>query len=504
MLRVGDRVVPDISARRWPARTRLFIDGAWADAAAGAATSRISPATGEVIAEIPQAGAEDLDRAVRAARAGHERLVALTPHERAQLVHRVADRLEARRDDIALALTLDQGKVYRTEALLEATNCARHYRIAAEGVLRLEGAVLPSADRNKRVITIRQARGVYAIITPWNFPANIPSEYLAPALATGNAVVWKPASTAAVVATVMAECFAEADLPAGAFNMLVGPGPTLGEALVAHSGVDAVGFTGEGSTGERIALRAPLKPLLLELGGNGPTIVWSDADLAAAARATATAALKNAGQICSATERVLVHEDVHSEFVALLLEEVRAVRLGMPLEEDTTMGPLNNPGVASKVRTHVEDAVRRGAALLAGGSPASGLPTELYFDATLLDGVTPEMLVFQEETFGPVIPVTSFRNESEALSLADRSSLGLTASVWTRDLRRGFLIAERLRSGLVAVNEGSHYWEPHLPFGGAPGKRSGIGRLGGREALMQMTETKTIVLDLSDRHSSLQ
>jgi succinate-semialdehyde dehydrogenase/glutarate-semialdehyde dehydrogenase len=323
----------------------------------------------------------------------------------------------------------------------------------------------------------------------------MPAEILAPALAAGNAVVWVPAPTTSACSVKLAECLAEADLPPGVCNLVTGPGPVVGDEVAANPGTHAVGFIGSIATGHRVAERAAGKELLLEMGGNGPLVVLDDADLDRAVEATLTACYLNAGQSCTAGERVLVQETVHDGFVARLAEAVRdRVRLGDPFDEATTMGPLNNGAVVEKTERHVRDAVDRGASPVVGGRRSELGP--LFYEPTVLDGVTEEMEVAREETFGPVAPVTAIASEEEAIRIVDSSPYGLLAAVFTRDLRRGLRFAEAVRTGWVNVNEGTNYWESHLPFGGRAGSRSGVGRVGGRFSLERLTELKTIVVDL--------
>jgi acyl-CoA reductase-like NAD-dependent aldehyde dehydrogenase len=295
----------------------------------------------------------------------------------------------------------------------------------------------------------------------------------------------------------LAECVAEAELPAGVFNLVTGHGAVVGDEIAAHPGVHAIGFIGSIATGHRVAERAAGKALLLEMGGNGPLVVLDDADVDAAVAATLTASFLCAGQSCTAGERFLVHEAVHDEYLDRLAAAVaREIRLGDPFAEETTMGPLNNEPVADKMDGHVSDAVARGAELVAGGRRADGFPTELYYEPTVLDRVTEEMDVAREETFGPVVPITTIRSDDEALAIANSSPYGLLAAVFTRDLRRGLRFAESVRAGWVNVNESSNYWESHLPFGGRSGSSSGVGRVGGRFPLETFTELKTVVVNL--------
>jgi succinate-semialdehyde dehydrogenase/glutarate-semialdehyde dehydrogenase len=285
-----------------------------------------------------------------------------------------------------------------------------------------------------------------------------------------------------------------AGLPPGVLNLVMGEGPTVGDEIVIHPDTHGIGFTGSAATGRRIAERGAGKPLLLELGGNGPVIVYDDADIDLAAAAAAGGAFGNAGQICAATGRVLVHHRLHDRFVEKVVAHAKAVVLGDPLHQGTTMGPLNNPKVAAKVAEHVEDAVAAGAKLHVGGRRRPDLGSDLFFEPTVISGVTRAMRINREETFGPVVPVLAFRDDAEALDLALDSEYGLSVGVFTRDTGRALRVAEAIPAGIVNVNGPSTYWELHLPFGGGSGTRSGIGRLGGRHTLEAMTELKMITL----------
>lgn len=475
----------------------MFIDGKWVDSESGAFFDADSPATGEVIAQVPQGTRADAQRAVEAAHRARGDMARLKSFERARRLHRIAEALERRSEELARLLTLDQGKPLKSEALGEVAEAVEYFRIAAEDVKRLEGRVLPSASPSKLVLAQHYPRGVYGVITPWNWPLTMAAELIAPALAAGNTVVWTPASSTSVISIALMECMAEGDFPQGALNLVTGPGAEVGDEVAGHPLVDGVGFVGSTETGASVARRAAGKHVMLELGGNGPQVVFADADLGRAVEGAIVGCYLCAGQSCTAGERILVEQSVRDEFVARLADAARALRLGDPFDGDTTLGPLNNEGVATKMDQHVADALEHGARLVLGGERAKGFPTRLYYHATILDGVEPDMRVSREETFGPIAPIIKFKDEQEALALANDSPYGLLGSVYTKDLSRALRFADALETGWVNINESTNYWEAHLPFGGRAGKKSGLGRVGGRFALEQMTDLKTIVIEIS-------
>jgi acyl-CoA reductase-like NAD-dependent aldehyde dehydrogenase len=474
--------------------TRLFVGGEWQDAEAGSTLEATSPATGESLGHVAQAGAEDAGRAVAAAKAAFPAWAAATAFERADALRRVAAEAERRRDDLARACTLDQGKPI-AESYDEVDELVAMLRGSAEDGLRLEGAIPPSMTPGAHVLLMRRPKGPVAVVTPWNWPYTMPAEIVAPALAVGNTVVWTPAPSTSVCSGLLAECFAEADLPPGVFNFVPGQGPVAGDAIVSHPDTVAVGFIGSTATGRKIAQRAAGKTLLLEMGGNGPLVVLEDADVGAAADAAITACFLCAGQSCTAGERLLVHDAVRKDFVAALAERaLKQSQLGDPLLDSTQMGPLNNEPVAAKMDAHVQDAVMRGAAVVAGGERAGGFPTDLYWPATILDGVPADAHAATEETFGPIAPIVAIASLEDAIEQTNASPYGLMAAIFTNDLRKGLRFAGEVRTGLVNINETTNYWENHLPFGGRAGSDSGSGRVGGRHSLELLTELQTVVI----------
>ncbi len=475
----------------------MVIGGEWVESESGVRFEATSPATGENLGTVPEGTREDARRAIAAANAARRDWAARSAFERAAAMNRVADLIEERRDDLARTLTLDQGKPLHAESYGEVEELVVYWRMAAADATRVAGSMPPSVDAAKRVLAYRVPRGVVGVITPWNWPYTMPAELIAPALAAGNAVVWAPAPSTSVCAVKLAECIVDAELPAGVFSMVPGPGPVVGDEIAGNAGTHAVGFIGSVATGLQVAARAAGKATLLELGGNGPMVVLDDADVEAAAEASLVASFLCAGQSCTAGERFLVHESVHDEFVDALRRAVdRSIRLGDPFAEETTMGPLNNEPTAQKMDRHVADALERGAELVSGGHRASGFPTELYWEPTVLADVTEEMEVAREETFGPIVPITKISADEEALQIANASPYGLLTAVWTRDLARGLRFAEAVDAGWVNVNESTNYWESHLPFGGRAGTSSGVGRVGGSSVLDAFTEPKTVVLTL--------
>jgi acyl-CoA reductase-like NAD-dependent aldehyde dehydrogenase len=477
---------------------KLFIGGKWVDSDSVELLEVRSPSTGNLLATVPHASTKDVDRAVESARRARDAWRLTPPFERAAACHRIADRILARKEQIAAIISLEQGKPYFAEALAEVEETAENFRIAAEDVKRLETPVIPARDPNKRLFTFKVAIGTWGIITPWNFPTVIPSEYFGPGIAAGNTIVFKPAEQTPLSGLFLAQCMAEADLPPGVFNLVTGLGPTTGDALVSHPAIDGIGITGETHTGHTIQRRAGVKKLLMELGGNGPQIVLEDADLHRAAKAAAFGAYFNAGQVCCATERVLVDRRVHKDFLELVVQEAKLVRVGDPFQEGVLMGPMNNLPVIEKTERHLADAVQKGARVIVGGKRLAKQPTDFFFEPTVIDDVSPEMLLNNEETFGPVVPVITVDGYEKAIELANATGYGLQMAIFTQDIDKAFYFADRLRSGNVVINDTTDYWEAHEPFGGGGGTKSGYGRLGGRFTFDDMTHLKTVALHINN------
>jgi succinate-semialdehyde dehydrogenase/glutarate-semialdehyde dehydrogenase len=472
-----------------------FIAGDWVESTGESVREIVSPVTGEKLADVPDASREDVARAARAARAAQPGWAALSAWDRARVCHAIADLIDERREEMARELSLEQGKPYTAEALPDIDETAENFRIAAEDVKRMETAIIPSQDVNKRILTFRKPNGVYAGITPWNFPTLIPVELIAPGIAAGNTIVMKPSEWTPIAMATFMQVMADAGLPEGVVNVVYGGGE-VGEALVTDENVDCIGFVGSHTTAEKIVRAAGLKRSLIEASGNGPVIVCADADVGAAAKGAVFGGFFCAGQVCCATERVLVDRRVHDDFLTAVVSEAEGWKLGDPFDDDTLVGPMNNEPTARKMDAHVADAVDKGAEVVLGGSRDSGRPTSLYYQPTVVDRVGVDTLINRDETFGPIVPVILVDGDDEALAVANDSHLGLQAAVYTGSLRRAFRFLDSLRVGNVVVNDSTDYWEAHEPFGGASGTRTGWGRIGGRYTMLDMTDLKTAVLDV--------
>ena len=472
-----------------------FIAGEWVESTGESVREIVSPVTGEKLADVPDASREDVARAARTARGAQPGWAGLSAWDRAKVCHAIADLIDERREGMARELSLEQGKPYTAEAIPDIEETAENFRIAAEDVKRMETAIIPSQDVNKRILTFRKPNGVYAGITPWNFPTLIPVELIAPGIAAGNTIVMKPSEWTPIAMATFMQVMADAGLPDGVVNVVYGGGET-GEALVTDENIDCVGFVGSHTTAEKIVRAAGLKRTLIEASGNGPVIVCADADLSAAAKGAVFGGFFCAGQVCCATERVLVDKRVHDDFLSAVVSEAEGWKLGDPFDEDTLVGPMNNEPTASKMDAHVADAVEKGAEVVLGGSRDSGRPTSLYWQPTVVDRVGVDTLINRDETFGPIVPLIVVDGDDEALAVANDSHLGLQAAVYTGSLKRAFRFLDSLRVGNVVVNDSTDYWEAHEPFGGASGTRTGWGRIGGRYTMLDMTDLKTAVLDV--------
>jgi succinate-semialdehyde dehydrogenase/glutarate-semialdehyde dehydrogenase len=472
--------------------TNSLVGGQWVPGSAGSFEVR-TPHTGEVFNTISRCDASDVQRAIAAARAAQPGWAATSVMERVEILRAISDLFKERAELIAQTITAEIGKTIVETREEVHEYAAPSYRRAGEEILRHRGLSFPSTQertQNKRLVLTHRPLGVVGVITPYNFPTDISSIALAHIIAAGNTAVWKPSEYAPTSCAMVAELFAEAGLPDGVINVVQGLGD-VGAAIVDHDDVDGIFFTGSTATGKHIAATAGLKRMLLELGGDGPQIVMGDADVDAAVEGAMTGCFYLAGQVCTSAERILVHEDVHDEFVTKLKTRAAELQVGDPTDEATDMGPLCNDTTLRRVVAHVEDARSRGAEVTQFG-PQDGL----FYPATILTGVTPEMDIARSETFGPVAPIIKFQSTEEAIAIANSSELGLHAAVYTKDLATAWRVGEALQHGGVLINETTNYWDQLAPFGGA--KSSGVGRELSQWFLDSFTEPKLLVFDLGD------
>lgn len=466
-------------------RQQAFINAQWCDADDAATLTVTNPATGEALASVPSMGASETRRAIEAAEAAWPAWRARTAAERAALLERWHALILENSEDLAVLMTLEQGKPL-SEARGETQYGASFIKWFAEEARRAYGETIPSPNADRRIVILKQPVGVCGAITPWNFPIAMITRKCAPALAAGCPIVIKPSELTPLSALALAVLAERAGFPPGVVNIVTGLPEGIGGELTANPTVRKLSFTGSTRVGSLLMRQSAddIKRLSLELGGNAPLIVFDDADLELAVAGAMVSKFRNAGQTCVCANRILVQSGIHDRFVARLATEIEALRCGDGMQEGTTIGPLINEQAVSKVARHLDDALSHGAQRIVGEVPSG---QDRFVAPILLTKVTEAMLVTQEETFGPVAPIIQFDSEDEAIRIANATPFGLAAYFFTESVRRAWRVGEALEFGMVGLNTGSISMEV-APFGGM--KQSGLGREGAHQGLNEYLEEK--------------
>jgi len=473
-------------------RQQAYIDGTWHDADGGQTIEVNNPASNEILGSVPKMGAAETRRAIEAAERALPAWRDLTAKQRSQTLRRWFELIMQNQDDLARLMTLEQGKPL-AESKGEIAYAASFIEWFAEEAKRVYGDTIPGHQADKRIIVIKQPIGVTAAITPWNFPAAMITRKAGPALAAGCTMVLKPASQTPFSALALAALAERAGIPRGVFSVVTGSAGDIGDELTRNPTVRKISFTGSTEVGAKLMAQcAPgIKKVSLELGGNAPFIVFDDADLDEAVKGAMQSKYRNAGQTCVCVNRIYVQDGVYEAFAEKFQAAVAKLRVGDGLAEGTDVGPLIDAKAAAKVREHIEDAVGRGARVLTGGKAHDNGGS--YFEPTLMVDVPHDAKVAKEETFGPLAPLFRFKDEAEAIALANDTEFGLAAYFYARDLGRVFRVAEALESGMVGVNTGLISTEV-APFGGV--KSSGLGREGSKYGIEDYLEIKYLCLGL--------
>ena len=479
---------------------KMYIDGKWYEGT-GERKDVISPINGEVLGQLCMGTAADVDMAVKAAKRAQKQLDSMSAFEKAEMLYRISDAILARKDELANLLVKEHGKIY-AEAMGEVCGSAGSYRECGDQIKWMASEVVPCREANRLCLVMRKPKGVFGIITPWNFPLGTPSMYyLAPGLAAGCPMIWNPATSTAAIASAFMQCFDDAKVPAGFVSLVIGKGSVVGDALSVHPGVAGIGFTGSTVTGNIICSRAESKHTQMELGGNGPCIVLKDADLDLAADKLMAGSFTNSGQVCTSTERVLVDDSVADELVEKIKARMGRYVLGDPFDPKVTMGPMHAKDTIDIVVKHIDDAIAKGATLVCGGGRDTSKPTDHYVMPTVLDHVTRDALVNTDETFGPVLPLVRFKDESEIVDIINDSPYRLFSAIFTRDVDKALTMAQTcdFNFGCVNINEGSNFWDTMLPAGGGGGSASGHGRSGGKYSIEDFSEERLIAVNLQTK-----
>ncbi len=478
-----------------PTATKLLINNRWVPSESGKTFATVNPSTGEEICQVAEADAADVDKAVQAARRAFDQgpWKKMRASERGRMLHRLADLIEQNADQLARLETLDNGKPLSIAKAVDVTKTIACYRYFAGWADKVQGKTIP-IDGDFFCYTRHEPIGVIGQIIPWNYPLLMQAWKLAPALATGNTIVMKPAEQTPLSALRLGELILEAGFPEGVVNLLPGFGPTAGAAIARHMDVDKVAFTGSTEVGRLImeaAAKSNLKRISLELGGKSPNIIFADSDLDDAVEGAHLGLFVNQGQSCCAGSRVFVEETIYDEFVEKSIARARKRRVGDPLDPLTDQGPQVSESQFDRIMGYIESGKREGATLACGGERVGD--RGYFIQPTVFSDVQDEMKIAREEIFGPVMSIIAFKDMDEVISRANRTTYGLAAGVWTRDIKKAHAVANGVRAGTVWVNC-YHVLDTRAPFGGF--KQSGMGRELGEYGLQQYTEVKTVTLKL--------
>ncbi len=471
-------------------KQRCYIDGRWLESASGKSIPVTNPADGSILGSTPELSYNETHVAIEAAETAWKSWRKKTAKERSALLNRWFDLIMAAQEDLATLITMEQGKAL-SESRAEVAYAASFIEWFAEEGKRIYGDTIPPVDSNNRIVVIKEPIGVCAAITPWNFPAAMITRKAAPALAAGCTMVLKPSELTPFTAFALAELSNRAGIPDGVFNVITGVPEEIGAKLTSDPIVRKLTFTGSTAVGKLLMKQCAgtIKKLSLELGGNAPFIVFSDADIDEAVTGAVTSKYRNSGQTCVCTNRFFVQETVYEEFAKKLVETVENLKVGNGMERDTQQGPLINRNALEKVEAHIKDAVNKGANILTGGKrhPLGGT----FFEPTVIGDITGNMRIATEETFGPVAPIFKFKTEAEAIQMANSTEYGLAAYFYSRDVGRIWRVSEALEYGIIGINAGLISTEV-APFGGL--KQSGIGREGSKYGIEEFLEIKYLCM----------
>jgi betaine-aldehyde dehydrogenase len=489
------------AASETPRRYQLFIDGKFVDAESGKTFTTPNPATGETLAEVAEADAADIDKAVDAARRAFDgKWSRVSARDRGRMLYKLSQLIEARAKELAELETADNGKPIKESLYIDIPSVAENFEYFAGWATKIEGETIPVPGQMFNY-TLREPVGVCGQIIPWNFPLLMSAWKLAPALAAGNTVVLKPAEQTPVTALELAKLIQEAGFPDGVVNVVPGYGETAGAALASHKGIDKIAFTGSTEVGKLVAHAAAdnLTKVSLELGGKAPNIIFADADLEQAVNGAMMGIFFNQGQVCCAGSRIFLDERVRDEFLDRFKAKAEKIKVGDPMDKATQMGPQVSSEQLDRIKSYVDIARGEGATVFAGGS-APQLEEKFrggyFFQPTIFSDVKNEMRVAQEEIFGPVTSVITFRDEDDLVRQANETIYGLSAGIWTKDITRAHRFAKAIKAGVVWVNT-YNMFNAASPFGGY--KQSGYGREMGRHALEMYTQVKSVWVDLSGK-----